>query len=81
MAIGREVWQEESSDHVAASAVRATGVRLLDITGQSQLREEGHIGKDRLTVEPDGAKRGQDYLHWCLPGVPDTWNELLFAQI
>ncbi|XP_051120347.1 protein trichome birefringence-like 1 [Andrographis paniculata] len=23
----------------------------------------------------------QDCSHWCLPGVPDTWNELLFAQL
>ncbi|KAI9387539.1 hypothetical protein POPTR_010G187300v4 [Populus trichocarpa] len=22
-----------------------------------------------------------DCLHWCLPGVPDTWNELLYARI
>ncbi|GER41133.1 hypothetical protein STAS_17836 [Striga asiatica] len=23
----------------------------------------------------------QDCSHWCLPGVPDTWNQLLFAQL
>jgi hypothetical protein len=22
-----------------------------------------------------------DCSHWCLPGVPDSWNELLYAQI
>ncbi|EFH58707.1 hypothetical protein ARALYDRAFT_896717 [Arabidopsis lyrata subsp. lyrata] len=21
----------------------------------------------------------QDCSHWCLPGVPDTWNELFYA--
>ncbi|KAL0705543.1 hypothetical protein Bca4012_071968 [Brassica carinata] len=22
----------------------------------------------------------QDCIHWCLPGVPDTWNEILYAK-
>ncbi|KAG6395389.1 hypothetical protein SASPL_146033 [Salvia splendens] len=22
-----------------------------------------------------------DCIHWCLPGLPDTWNELLYARI
>ncbi|KAK8348602.1 hypothetical protein V6Z11_A06G090900 [Gossypium hirsutum] len=66
MSIGKEVLQVGSSDHAAVSAVRWTGVKLLDITALSQL----------IT-----SSRGvQDCLHWCLPGVPDTWNEILFAQ-
>ncbi|ERN07762.1 protein trichome birefringence-like 14 [Amborella trichopoda] len=74
---GNQVLQEESSDTVAESAVRGTGVRLLDITALSQLRDEGHIS--RYSVK---ATEGvQDCLHWCLPGVPDTWNELLYAQL
>ncbi|CAI5972322.1 unnamed protein product [Closterium sp. NIES-65] len=23
----------------------------------------------------------RDCVHWCLPGVPDTWNELLYADL
>ena len=23
----------------------------------------------------------QDCVHWCLPGVPDTWNELLYVSL
>ncbi|KAL5572334.1 hypothetical protein UlMin_021931 [Ulmus minor] len=75
MSIGKEVIQDESSDSMAASAVKGTGVKLLDITGLSQLRDEAHMSRFR---SPSG---GQDCLHWCLPGVPDTWNELLFTQI
>ncbi|XP_026442055.1 protein trichome birefringence-like 2 [Papaver somniferum] len=26
-------------------------------------------------------KAPQDCSHWCLPGVPDTWNELLYATL
>jgi hypothetical protein len=29
----------------------------------------------------DLAKKSQDCVHWCLPGVPDTWNELLYALL
>ncbi|XP_022754786.1 protein trichome birefringence-like 16 isoform X2 [Durio zibethinus] len=77
MSIGKEVLQEESSDYSAASAVRGTGVKLLDITALSQVRDEGHISQFSITATPGV----QDCLHWCLPGVPDTWNEILFAQI
>ncbi|XP_022154657.1 protein trichome birefringence-like 16 isoform X2 [Momordica charantia] len=77
MSVGKEVLQDESSDESAAGAVKGTGVKLLDITALSQLRDEAHISKYSIT-----AKAGvQDCLHWCLPGVPDTWNEILFAQI
>lgn len=77
MSVGKEVLLDESSDASAAGAVKGTEVKLLDITALSQLRDEGHISRFSRT-----AKQGvQDCLHWCLPGVPDTWNEILFAQI
>ncbi|PON66006.1 PC-Esterase [Parasponia andersonii] len=75
MSIGKEVVQDESSDAVAAAAVKGTGVKLLDITGLSQLRDEAHISRFR------SSSGSSDCLHWCLPGLPDTWNEILFAQL
>ncbi|CAM8952463.1 unnamed protein product [Rhodiola kirilowii] len=49
-------------------------VTLLDITNLSQLRKDGHPamhnGLDHM-----------DCTHWCIAGVPDTWNELLLAQL
>ncbi|XP_061361581.1 protein trichome birefringence-like 16 [Gastrolobium bilobum] len=77
MSVGKEILEEESSDQAAANAVKGTGVKLLDITALSQLRDEGHISRFSITSKPGV----QDCLHWCLPGVPDTWNEILFAQI
>ena len=77
MSVGKEILGEESIDEGAASAVKGTGVKLLDITALSQLRDEAHISRFSLTAKPGV----QDCLHWCLPGVPDTWNEILFAQI
>eukprot|EP00253_Pinus_taeda_P000838 PITA_00838 len=59
------------------SAVQGTRVENLDITGISELRDDAHLSRYSLK-----SKNGsQDCLHWCLPGVPDTWNELLFAQL
>lgn len=72
-----EVSKNESSDPVAAGAVKGTNVKLLDITALSEVREEGHISRYSIRGTPGM----QDCLHWCLPGIPDTWNELLFSQI
>lgn len=77
MSVGKEVLQDQSSDEDAATAAKGTGVKLLDITALSQLRDEAHISRFSMTAKPGM----QDCLHWCLPGVPDTWNEILFAQI
>jgi hypothetical protein len=74
---GSEISQDESSDPVIAAAVKGTNITLLDITALSELRDEGHIS--RYSVK---ATTGvNDCLHWCLPGIPDTWNELLIAQV
>ncbi|XP_043723695.1 protein trichome birefringence-like 38 [Telopea speciosissima] len=47
-------------------------VYLLDITILSQLRKDAHPSSY------NGFK-GMDCTHWCLAGVPDTWNQLLYA--
>jgi GDSL/SGNH-like Acyl-Esterase family found in Pmr5 and Cas1p len=73
---GSEVLLENSSDSVAEQAVNGSRVRLLDISALSQLRDECHISK--YSKSSNGV---HDCLHWCLPGVPDTWNEILFARI
>jgi hypothetical protein len=51
-------------------------VNLLDITLLTQLRRDGHPSSY--------TGRGQSYVdcsHWCLAGVPDTWNEMLYAAL
>ncbi|RRT80039.1 hypothetical protein BHM03_00022218 [Ensete ventricosum] len=57
---------------------------LLDITALSELRKDGHpsVYSGDLTPEqranPD---RSADCSHWCLPGLPDTWNLLLYTAL
>ncbi|KAK4483697.1 hypothetical protein RD792_010899 [Penstemon davidsonii] len=74
---GKEVLKDDSSDPLVAGAVSGTSVKFLDITALSELRDEGHMSRYSIKATPGM----QDCLHWCLPGVPDTWNEILFAQI
>ncbi|EXC10441.1 hypothetical protein L484_008607 [Morus notabilis] len=52
----------------------AKPVHLLDITTLSQLRKDGHPSSYN-------AFRGMDCTHWCIAGVQDTWNELLYAAL
>ncbi|KAG7598591.1 PC-Esterase [Arabidopsis suecica] len=49
-------------------------VTLLDITTLSQLRKDAHPSSY-------GGDGGTDCSHWCLPGLPDTWNQLLYAAL
>ncbi|CAN6843354.1 unnamed protein product [Brassica oleracea] len=51
-----------------------TPVYLLDITTLSQLRKDAH-------PSTYGAAGGSDCSHWCLPGLPDIWNQLLYAAL
>lgn len=74
---GNSVFRNRSDDAEAEEAVRGTGIKFLDITAISRLRDEGHIS--RYSIRGRGGV--QDCLHWCLPGVPDTWNEILAAQL
>ncbi|XP_015881926.2 protein trichome birefringence-like 38 [Ziziphus jujuba] len=47
-------------------------VHLLDITTLSQLRKDAHPSSF------NGFK-GMDCTHWCVAGLPDIWNQLLYA--
>lgn len=49
-------------------------VHLLDITLLTQLRKDGHP-----SIYAGGGSKLLDCSHWCLPGVPDTWNQLLYS--
>ncbi|KAG6393836.1 hypothetical protein SASPL_144410 [Salvia splendens] len=53
-----------------------TPVQLLDVTTLSALRKDGHPSAYGI-----GGKKGNDCSHWCLAGVPDTWNQLLYATL
>ncbi|XP_059663230.1 protein trichome birefringence-like 39 [Cornus florida] len=51
-------------------------VYLLDVTTLSQYRKDAHP-----TWYGGGGRTTTDCSHWCLPGLPDTWNQLLYAAL
>ncbi|BFG16386.1 hypothetical protein CerSpe_026600 [Prunus speciosa] len=62
-----------------------TPVTYLNISKLTDYRKDGHPSIYRMkykTVEEQiTAEQSQDCSHWCLPGVPDTWNELLYVSL
>lgn len=66
---------------------RGLNVQFINITRLSMYRKEGHPSIYRKHWEPltdeqiSNPSSYADCIHWCLPGVPDVWNELLYAYI
>ncbi|XP_075674768.1 protein trichome birefringence-like 42 [Castanea sativa] len=60
-------------------------VRYLNITKLSQYRRDAHPSvyksKKGTLLTPGQPGFHADCSHWCLPGLPDTWNRLLFASM
>ncbi|KAF0935085.1 hypothetical protein E2562_030329 [Oryza meyeriana var. granulata] len=65
-----------------------TPVTLLNITQLTEHRVDAHVSvytetggllvTDEQKADP---QRYTDCIHWCVPGVPDTWNQLLYAHL
>ncbi|KAL5197637.1 hypothetical protein ABZP36_001149 [Zizania latifolia] len=69
-------------------SMRRVAVRFVDITALSELRKDAHTSVHTLrqgkllTPEQQADPRTYaDCIHWCLPGLPDTWNHFLYAHI
>ncbi|KAE8683164.1 Protein trichome birefringence [Hibiscus syriacus] len=62
-----------------------TPILYLNVSRMTGFRKDAHPSiyrKQNLTEEEKSSPtRIQDCSHWCLPGVPDTWNELVYAQL
>ncbi|GFY82414.1 similar to TRICHOME BIREFRINGENCE-LIKE 35 [Actinidia rufa] len=60
-------------------------VQMIDITQLSNYRKDAHVYRNmwgHMTKEQiANPKSHADCIHWCIPGVPDTWNELLYVYI
>uniref|UniRef100_A0A0D3FH79 Uncharacterized protein n=1 Tax=Oryza barthii TaxID=65489 RepID=A0A0D3FH79_9ORYZ len=65
-----------------------TPVTLLNITQLTEHRVDAHVSVYTETggllvtdEEKADPQRYTDCIHWCIPGVPDTWNRLLYAHL
>ena len=61
-------------------ALDGTGVQILNITALMGMRPDAHPAQLQSFMIA-GGKRGQDCVHWCLPGVPDSWTEVLSYEL
>ncbi|GKV24264.1 hypothetical protein SLEP1_g33895 [Rubroshorea leprosula] len=62
-------------NNLITQALEDTDIQLLDLTHLSEFRADAHPAiwrgkKDAVSIW------GQDCMHWCLPGVPDTWIDI-----
>ncbi|CAI7886547.1 unnamed protein product [Closterium sp. NIES-54] len=72
------------------STLSGTPIRFIQVTDLSGVRPDGHLGPWHEQRENKGSKSpgGQgespfsgDCTHWCLPGVPDTWVDMLYTHL
>lgn len=63
-------------------------VTVINITQMSEHRVDAHSSvytetQGKLLTEEQKADplRYADCIHWCLPGVPDTWNQAFLAYL
>ncbi|XP_042030045.1 protein trichome birefringence-like 33 [Salvia splendens] len=62
-------------------------ITLLNITQMSSYRKDAHTSIHKKQWDPLTPEQlanpvsYADCVHWCLPGLQDTWNELLFAKL
>lgn len=75
---------------VAANVTRSMKVPVyfLNITTLSEYRKDAHTsvytirqGKMLTPEQKADPATYADCIHWCLPGLPDTWNEFLYTRI
>lgn len=63
-------------------------VKYLNVTKLSQYRIDAHPSiyrnkdwKIRVQINKHNLSSYTDCGHWCLPGIPDTWNRLFYASL
>ncbi|KAL4341993.1 hypothetical protein GQ457_08G010590 [Hibiscus cannabinus] len=63
-------------------------VHFINITSLSEYRKDAHTsvytirqGKMLTPEQKADPATFADCIHWCLPGLPDIWNEFLYARI
>jgi len=81
---------EGSNDHryfaIAEKVIHSMKfpIKFLNITTLSEYRKDAHPSIYNKVPSPEqkaNPAKYSDCVHWCVPGLPDTWNELLYAYI
>ncbi|KAK1629435.1 hypothetical protein QYE76_003750 [Lolium multiflorum] len=71
-----------------AKSMKKVPVTLIDITRMSDYRKDAHTSiysvRQGYLLTPKQKADPQNFadcIHWCLPGVPDVWNQVLYTRI
>ncbi|KAG9156820.1 hypothetical protein Leryth_022744 [Lithospermum erythrorhizon] len=74
-------------DEIKNLMIQGINIQFLNITQLSEYRKDGHPTIYRKQWRPLTKKQianpllYADCTHWCLPGVPDVWNQILYAHL
>ncbi|KAG8054880.1 hypothetical protein GUJ93_ZPchr0001g30691 [Zizania palustris] len=78
----------EANNISSGAAARRVPITFVDVTNMSERRKDGHtsvhtIRQGQVLTPEQQADPGTyaDCIHWCLPGVPDIWNLILYTRI
>ncbi|PKA62929.1 hypothetical protein AXF42_Ash007725 [Apostasia shenzhenica] len=77
--ISLKPWSQFLKPFRNLSLLHSSKMDLLNITSMTARRKDGHLSLFYLGPSVRAPRYRQDCSHWCLPGVPDAWNELLYA--
>ncbi|RRT47203.1 hypothetical protein B296_00039983, partial [Ensete ventricosum] len=85
--LGTDMGMFEQAKKAAQSTSRVP-IAFVDITTMSELRKDAHTSVHTtrqgavMTAEQQANPAVYaDCIHWCVPGLPDVWNQLLYAKI
>ncbi|CAN6339315.1 unnamed protein product [Urochloa humidicola] len=78
---------EKAKSYFGTLEAKGIHVKILNITELSDYRKDGHPTVFRKQFAPLTKEQMAnpasyaDCTHWCLPGVPDVWNEFLYGYL
>ncbi|KAG6489903.1 hypothetical protein ZIOFF_051184 [Zingiber officinale] len=85
--LGTDMGMFEQAKRAARSTERVP-VAFVDITTMSEFRKDAHTSvyttRQGAVMTPEQQANPAVYadcIHWCVPGLPDVWNQLLYARI
>lgn len=76
-----------TEDAIQNLKARGLTIHLLNITRLSEYRKDAHPSIYRRLWRPLPKEQlanpliWSDCRHWCLPGVPDIWNQILYSYL
>ncbi|KAJ9539793.1 hypothetical protein OSB04_026299 [Centaurea solstitialis] len=85
-----EVGTDRRLFYAATDVIRSMKlpVHFINITSLSEYRKDAHtsvytIRQGKMLTDEQKADPNNfaDCIHWCLPGLPDIWNEFLYTRI